>query len=500
MDKLTIKTNTTVLKINTQSIVITGGSVESVNGKTGAVVLSAEDVGADSFGSAEAVQESVDTLSVEVELKANTDGVNSALALKANSADVDAQFTSLSSAVSAKANKAYVDQQDELLQDQIDLKSNAQSVNQALSLKADLVDGKVPASQLPSFVDDVLEGTYINPTTFNDLNNQPYTPESGKIYVDTTSNKTYRWSGMLYVVISSGGVALGETSETAYRGDRGKIAYEHSQSQGNPHNSTTSDITEGTRLYFTEPRVRSTVLTGLVLQNVSVTDSDSILTAQGKFQGQLNTKTSLTLGNTGSTALAGNSTTSAVAEGTNLYFTESRVRSTLLTGLSTTTGGVIAATDTILSAVGKLQNQITNPGGGASSPVWVDVSTVGTVASGYVSAVGVQVARFQGMLWFKGAFNILSSVGVNSELCRITASAYKPYVYSTSGNPRLITVLNGYNMSTVAAKPVGCSALGNIISPTQASSVDVVFEAKASLATTDVTINIPPTIIGTLAI
>ena len=497
MDKLTIQTEKTVLKINTQSIVVS--PVNSVNGKTGTVVLTAEDVGVDSLGSAQAVQEQVDALSADVDLKANADDVNAALALKANSADVDAQFTSLSSAVSAKANKVYVDQQDQLLQDQIDLKANAQSVNQALFLKADLVDGKIPASQLPSFVDDVLEGTYINPTTFNDLNNQPYVPESGKIYVDTTSNKTYRWSGMLYVVISSGGVALGETSETAYRGDRGKVAYDHSQSQGNPHNSTTSDITEGTRLYFTEPRVRSTLLTGLVLQNVSVTDSDSILTAQGKFQGQLNTKTSLTLGNTGSTALAGNSTTSAVAEGTNLYFTEPRVRSTLLTGLSTTTGGVIAATDTNIIALGKLQNQITN-GGGSSSPTWVDVSTVGTVASGYVSAVGVQVARFQGMLWFKGAFNILSSINTNSELCRITASAYKPYVYSTTGNARLVTVLSSYNMTTVTAKPIGCSALGNIVSPVQASKVDVIFEAKVPLDTLDVTINIPPTIIGILAI
>lgn len=108
MDKLTIQTENTVLKINTQSIVVS--PVNSVNGKTGTVVLTAEDVGADSLGSAQAVQEQVDALSADVDLKANTDDVNAALALKANSADVDSQFTSLSSAVAAKANKAYVDQ------------------------------------------------------------------------------------------------------------------------------------------------------------------------------------------------------------------------------------------------------------------------------------------------------------------------------------------------------------------------------------------------------
>lgn len=81
--------------------------------------------------------------------------------------------------------------------------------------------GKVPSSQLPSFVDDVLE--YSSKSSF------PTTGETGKIYVDTTTNLTYRWGGTEYVEISAS-LALGETSSTAYRGDRGKTAYDHSQS------------------------------------------------------------------------------------------------------------------------------------------------------------------------------------------------------------------------------------------------------------------------------
>lgn len=316
-----------------------------------------------------------------------------------------------------------------MLQDQIDLKANAQSVNQALSLKADLVDGKVPASQLPSFVDDVLEGTYINPITFNDLNNQPYVPESGKIYVDTTSNKTYRWSGMLYVVISSGGVILGETSETAYRGDRGKIAYDHSQSQGNPHNSTTSDITEGTRLYFTEPRVRSTVLTGLVLQNAPVVDTDNIVTAHGKFQGQLNNKTSLALGNTSTTALAGNSTTSAVAEGSNLYFTEARVRATALTGFVTTNSTPIVATDNIVTALGKAQGQLNTLGA-----TWVSVfSLPGVEVSTSVDAPNssFQIAKIDGSIWIRGRVRFKANALAGATLFTI----YPPYSPDVSWFP-----------------------------------------------------------------
>lgn len=79
---------------------------------------------------------------------------------------------------------------------------------------------KVPASQLPSYVDDVIEGKFIN-TRFYDVNNNILTPESGKIYLEVDTNKTYRWSGSQYVSISSS-IALGETSATAYAGDKGK--------------------------------------------------------------------------------------------------------------------------------------------------------------------------------------------------------------------------------------------------------------------------------------
>lgn len=90
--------------------------------------------------------------------------------------------------------------------------------------------GKVPASQLPSFVDDVIEGYLYNGKLYKESGHTTeISGESGKIYVDLSTEKTYRWSGSTFVVISDT-LALGETSTTAYRGDRGKTAYEHSQS------------------------------------------------------------------------------------------------------------------------------------------------------------------------------------------------------------------------------------------------------------------------------
>lgn len=86
----------------------------------------------------------------------------------------------------------------------------------------------IPAALLPSFVDDVVEVA-----NFNTL---PETGEAGKLYVTIDENKSYRWSGTQYVEISKG-LALGETAETAFRGDLGKIAYEHSLSEHAPANA-----------------------------------------------------------------------------------------------------------------------------------------------------------------------------------------------------------------------------------------------------------------------
>ena len=104
-------------------------------------------------------------------------------------------------------------------------------------------DGKVPSAQLPSFVDDVIEGYYYNSKFYrNPSRTEEITPAAGIIYVDLPTNKTYRWGGTAYVVISDT-LALGETSSTAYRGDRGKAAYDHSLlTSGNPHNVSKSDV------------------------------------------------------------------------------------------------------------------------------------------------------------------------------------------------------------------------------------------------------------------
>ena len=117
-------------------------------------------------------------------------------------------------------------------------------VNNAISNKADLVGGLVPASQLPSFVDDVLE--------FANIASFPVTGTNGKIYVALDTNKTYRWTGSTYASLDEG-IVLGETSSTAGRGDWVKAAYDwviandtnllnHLSNTSNPHNTTASQV------------------------------------------------------------------------------------------------------------------------------------------------------------------------------------------------------------------------------------------------------------------
>jgi hypothetical protein len=142
-------------------------------------------------------------------------------------------------------NRAFVIAQDDLVKAQITaLAAVAASgsyndlVNKPdLTLKADLVAGKVPANQLPSFVDDVLE--YANVAAF------PATGESGKQYVAINSanaadpSKVYRWSGTVYTEIS-------------------------------PSPGSTTDVPEGSNLYFTEPRVIAAMSTAISAMNTDI--------------------------------------------------------------------------------------------------------------------------------------------------------------------------------------------------------------------------------------
>ena len=83
-------------------------------------------------------------------------------------------------------------------------------------------NGRVPASQIPGAVDEVIEGFLYLGVFYQDHTHLiVITGESGKIYSDLYSDKLFRWSGSLYAEISAS-LALGETASTAFAGDKGK--------------------------------------------------------------------------------------------------------------------------------------------------------------------------------------------------------------------------------------------------------------------------------------
>ena len=122
-------------------------------------------------------------------------------------------------------------------------------------------NGKVPASQLPSYVDDVEE--------YESLSSFPSQGEEGKIYVAKNTNLTYRWSGSTYVEISQS-IALGETSNTAYPGDKGKQLEDSLDAEINRAKFEEADI----RAAITAEKNRAIAAEGTLTDNLNSEISD----------------------------------------------------------------------------------------------------------------------------------------------------------------------------------------------------------------------------------
>lgn len=137
------------------------------------------------------------------------------------------------------------------------------------NLPASRISGTISSANLPSYVDDVLEG-YLSGGKFYKTKGSDgsysgeITAEAGKIYVDLSNNKTYRWSGSAYVIISET-IALGTTHSTAGYGDESRAAYNHSTKTGNPHGTTKADLGLGS----VENKSSATIRSELTKANVT---------------------------------------------------------------------------------------------------------------------------------------------------------------------------------------------------------------------------------------
>ena len=267
-----------------------------------------------------------------------------------------------------------------------------------------------------------------------EIDRMPIVFAQGEIIYVIDTKKVYIGDGVTF----GGNLVTGEELLTALDdvqisslANNNLLSYNSTLSKWQNKAVTTADIPEVTNLYFTNERVDDRVAQMLLAgANVTLTynDSSNTLTidAAGNVQ-SVNTKT-------GAVVL----TTTDISEGTNEYFTAARVRAVVLTGLSLATNAVISATDTVLSAFGKLQAQITanlstltshtsntsNPHSvtkaqvGLGNVADVDTTNASNIASGTLSDSRLSSAVTKQGNTFNGA----------SQLVQLDASAKLPAV------------------------------------------------------------------------
>ena len=148
-------------------------------------------------------------------------------------------------------------------------------------------DGKVPSSQLPSYVDDVLE--YANKASF------PTTGETGKIYVDKATDTTWRWSGSAYTQIK-GDLVIGTATGNAADG---KVVNDHIGNTSNPHSVTKAQVGLGNVENKSSATIRSEITSSNVTTALGYTPYNS--TNPNGYTSNTGTVTGVKVGSSGST-------------------------------------------------------------------------------------------------------------------------------------------------------------------------------------------------------
>ena len=271
------------------------GAVVSVNGKVGVVVLTQDDVGlgnVDNKSEATIKNDFTGSVASGDDGFVTGDAVNSALSLAyqalrnqiptpyiASNPKMDGTASPGVTLQYAKGDHVHPTDTSRMA---ANLKGVANGVAELDS------NGKIPLNQIPSSMDDVVVGIMLG-TSFYECtydpdqskwtpSPSPLSPEAGKLYADYASGKAFTYAGHNTWTQIKG--ELGETQYTAYRGDRGKTAYDHSQlTSGNPHNVTKSDVGLG-NVDNTSDATKKTNFTGL-LQD----DNNGFVTGEMVYNG-----------------------------------------------------------------------------------------------------------------------------------------------------------------------------------------------------------------------
>ena len=354
-------------------------------------------------------------------------------------------------------------------EDEIDSKLNSKLNSSLKGVNNGIAEldstGKVPSSQLPSYVDDVLE--------FNSQSNFPSTGETGKIYIAKDTNKTYRWSGTNYVEISTS-LALGETSSTAYRGDRGKIAYDHSQTSHAPSNA------EANQNAFSNVKVGSTTVAAdsktdtlelVAGTNVTLTPdatNDKVtITAKDTTYSAATTSAAGLMSATDKTKLDGiatganKTTVDSALSSTSTNPVQNKVVNTAISNLNTLVGDTAVSTqitnaiDEITPAsIGAATSSHTHSGYASTSHThnYAGSSSAGGAANSVANSMTVQLnsGTTEGTNKFTFNGSAAKSVNITPSTIGAAASSHGTHVSYSSTNPVMDGTASVGSASTVA--------------------------------------------------
>lgn len=338
-------------------------------------------------------------------------------------------------------------------------------------MSASKLTGTIPQANLPSYVDDVLE--------YNGQSNFPEEGESGKIYVDTSTNKTYRWSGSGYTEISAS-LALGTTSSTAFRGDYGNTAYQHAIAKGSAFASGLYKITTNAQGHVTAATaVTKSDITALGIpgQDTNTTygvvssSANGLMSAadKAKLDGIASGANNYTLPTASSSTLGGVKTGANITNSSGtISLTKANVTAALgYTPPTTDTNTWIAFKGATTSAAGTA-GYIPAPTAGAanrylrSDGVWAvppDTNTTYTLSSFGITATAAELNKLDGVTATATEINYLDGVtsNIQTQLNGKAASSHTHSYLPLSGGTLTGTVTsraiqpsanNSYNLGT----------------------------------------------------
>ena len=341
-------------------------------------------------------------------------------------------------------------------------------------------NGKVPSSQLPSYVDDVLE--------FAKRDNFPLSGEAGKIYVNLADNKTYRWGGSEYIEISAS-LALGTTSSTAFRGDYGNAAYTHASAKGSAYTSGLYKITTNSEGHVTNAvAVEKSDITALGIPSTNTT-----YTFDGTYNASTNKAATVSTVTNAINALDGGT----IGEGST---------GKTITSLSQTNGNVSAT----FSDISITKSQVSDLGTiGAAAAKGVDTS-IAAASTSVNLPTSKAVAEFVEGKGYKttdnDTKNTAGSINTSSKIFLIgaTSQAANPQTYSHdtayvgtdgclySGGAKVLTahqdISGKKNTQTAVSDPTASGTATSFIKTISQNAQGVITPTKASLPTASTTV------------